>query len=121
MNVKKVPDLKIYYQQLKSTAYSLQHTILAVSTFPRGLRARSGYNSVYHQIRSMMCAANGEKTSCNGSPVAQDTAADKMAGSAQTSKKLHGREFYESLGSPKFVLAPMVSQSEFVRRARSLS
>lgn len=29
-------------------------------------------------------------------------------------KKLHGRAFYESLGSPKFVLAPMVDQSEFV-------
>ena len=28
--------------------------------------------------------------------------------------KLHGRAFYESLGSPKFVLAPMVDQSEFV-------
>jgi tRNA-dihydrouridine synthase 1 len=29
-------------------------------------------------------------------------------------KKLHGRAFYESLGSPKFILAPMVDQSEFV-------
>ena len=29
--------------------------------------------------------------------------------------KLHGRAFYESIGSPKFVLAPMVDQSEFVR------
>lgn len=29
-------------------------------------------------------------------------------------KKLHGRAFYESIGSPKFVLAPMVDQSEFV-------
>lgn len=30
--------------------------------------------------------------------------------------KLHGRAFYESLGSPKFVVAPMVDQSEFVGR-----
>lgn len=30
-------------------------------------------------------------------------------------EKLHGRAFYESIGSPKFVLAPMVDQSEFVR------
>jgi hypothetical protein len=30
-------------------------------------------------------------------------------------KKLHGRAFYESIGSPKLVLAPMVEQSEFVR------
>jgi tRNA-dihydrouridine synthase 1 len=29
--------------------------------------------------------------------------------------KLRGRAFYESIGSPKFVLAPMVEQSEFVR------
>ena len=29
--------------------------------------------------------------------------------------KLHGRAFYESIGSPKHVLAPMVDQSEFVR------
>ncbi|KAK5742197.1 tRNA dihydrouridine synthase [Elasticomyces elasticus] len=30
--------------------------------------------------------------------------------------KLHGRAFYESLGSPEFVLAPMVDQSEFAWR-----
>lgn len=29
-------------------------------------------------------------------------------------KKLHGRAFYESVGSPKFIVAPMVDQSEFV-------
>lgn len=34
--------------------------------------------------------------------------------SAPSKVKLHGRKFYESLGSPKFVLAPMVDQSEFV-------
>ncbi|KAJ4316880.1 tRNA dihydrouridine synthase [Neodidymelliopsis sp. IMI 364377] len=28
-------------------------------------------------------------------------------------KKLHGRAFYESIGSPKLILAPMVEQSEF--------
>jgi len=31
-----------------------------------------------------------------------------------TSSKLHGREFYKSIGEPKFVVAPMVDQSEFV-------
>lgn len=39
-------------------------------------------------------------------------------GFAQTNgrrTKLHGRAFYESIGSPKLVLAPMVEQSEFVR------
>ncbi len=43
-----------------------------------------------------------------------------MGGSAQivssTHRKLQGYDFYrEILGSPKFVLAPMVDQSELVR------
>lgn len=33
---------------------------------------------------------------------------------AAQAKKLHGRAFYESLGSPKMILAPMVDRSEFV-------
>jgi tRNA-dihydrouridine synthase 1 len=33
--------------------------------------------------------------------------------------KLHGRAFYESIGSPSIVLAPMVEQSEFVRASPS--
>lgn len=32
----------------------------------------------------------------------------------QAKPKLHGRAFYESIGSPKYILAPMVDQSEFV-------
>lgn len=35
--------------------------------------------------------------------------------------KLHGRAFYESIGSPTFVLAPMVDQSEFAWRMLSRS
>lgn len=33
-------------------------------------------------------------------------------------KKLFGRAFYESIGSPKYVLAPMVDHSEAVRLQR---
>ncbi|KAL4873813.1 hypothetical protein BDV12DRAFT_53417 [Aspergillus spectabilis] len=33
-----------------------------------------------------------------------------------TKKKLHGRAFYESIGSPKYIVAPMVDRSEFAWR-----
>ncbi|MCJ1285235.1 hypothetical protein MMC26_004575 [Xylographa opegraphella] len=38
-----------------------------------------------------------------------------------TRKKLTGRAFYESLGSPKMILAPMVDQSEFAWRVLTRS
>lgn len=42
--------------------------------------------------------------------------AQAMPRMTASSKKLHGRAFYESIGSPKFVVAPMVDQSEFAWR-----
>jgi hypothetical protein len=49
---------------------------------------------------------------------AQDDAVT-VPGSAQSliprPQKLFGRAFYESIGSPKVIVAPMVNQSEFVR------
>jgi tRNA-dihydrouridine synthase 1 len=44
----------------------------------------------------------------------QSTTTNGASYASPTTKKLHGRAFYESIGSPKFVLAPMVDQSEFV-------
>lgn len=41
------------------------------------------------------------------------------ATAANGKTKLHGRAFYESIGSPKLILAPMVEQSEFVCSAES--
>ncbi|EHK16632.1 uncharacterized protein TRIVIDRAFT_41234 [Trichoderma virens Gv29-8] len=42
--------------------------------------------------------------------------ATEAAKGAEPPKKLHGRAFYESIGSPKFIVAPMVDQSEFAWR-----
>ncbi|KAI1867000.1 hypothetical protein JX265_007576 [Neoarthrinium moseri] len=48
---------------------------------------------------------------------AATTAAPSPGAVAMATKpKLHGRAFYESIGSPKFVVAPMVDQSEFAWR-----
>jgi hypothetical protein len=46
--------------------------------------------------------------------VVSDQSAAANAESGASMAKLHGRAFYESIGSPKYVVAPMVDQSEFV-------
>ena len=40
--------------------------------------------------------------------------AEKSSVAATPNRKLQGRQFYESIGSPKYVVAPMVDRSEFV-------
>jgi hypothetical protein len=81
---------------------------------PLLLRALGGALAPAKNLRGpKRCLAN-MATVTNG---VQGGAAES-SGVAQTSgkrTKLHGRAFYESIGSPKLVLAPMVEQSEFVR------
>ncbi|KAI4636851.1 hypothetical protein J4E93_010867 [Alternaria ventricosa] len=57
-----------------------------------------------------------------GNGMAQENGS--INGAAQSNgkrRKLHGRAFYESIGSPKLILAPMVEQSEFAWRLLSRS
>ncbi|POR32837.1 tRNA-dihydrouridine(16/17) synthase [NAD(P)(+)] [Tolypocladium paradoxum] len=70
------------------------------------------------QISGLPHSATGRLVCARG--IATMTAAEAQQGSppadAVRAKKLHGRAFYESIGSPKFVVAPMVDQSEFAWR-----
>ncbi|KAH9869883.1 hypothetical protein J1614_006804 [Plenodomus biglobosus] len=59
-------------------------------------------------------ASVGRGVDSNGDGVVQQQQNGKR-------RKLHGRAFYESIGSPKLVLAPMVEQSEFAWRLLSRS
>ncbi|KAF2124679.1 FMN-linked oxidoreductase [Dothidotthia symphoricarpi CBS 119687] len=61
-------------------------------------------------------------TEANTQQAHEDTAEKDGAANGHGNKaKLHGRAFYESIGSPKLVLAPMVEQSEFAWRLLSRS
>ena len=57
---------------------------------------------------------SGLSGKAHGYPMAESTQSSPPA----KRKKITGRPFYESLGSPKMILAPMVDQSEFVRFLR---
>ncbi|OJJ74494.1 hypothetical protein ASPBRDRAFT_193214 [Aspergillus brasiliensis CBS 101740] len=52
-------------------------------------------------------------------PAPQGSVADQnapVAAPTEPRKKLLGRQFYESIGSPKYIIAPMVDRSEFAWR-----
>lgn len=58
-----------------------------------------------------MTAEQPKRNSSGDAIASQDVGARPEA---VGNKKLFGREFYKSLGSPKMILAPMVDRSEFV-------
>lgn len=58
----------------------------------------------FHNFRAFHMASDATATAAAAAPAA-----------AVKKPKLHGRAFYESIGSPKYIVAPMVDQSEFVR------
>jgi hypothetical protein len=110
---KKFPTSNSSGQCLRFTAHNPPLTILAILFYRTGRWARSGHFSVFQQVKTMMSATNGVYSN-HGSSVQQGTLPAQEGGKALKPKKLHGRAFYESLGSPRLVLAPMVDQSEFV-------
>lgn len=64
-----------------------------------------------------MAESIASKDSVEAETAAQDSLTQSNHnGSQPIHKKLHGRAFYESIGSPKLILAPMVDQSEFAWR-----
>ncbi|CCU82659.1 tRNA-dihydrouridine synthase C [Blumeria hordei DH14] len=63
----------------------------------------------------MVVSCEGAVSSTPNLPPSVTLSSEHTVDEFSQTHKLHGRAFYESLGSPKFVLAPMVDQSEFVR------
>jgi hypothetical protein len=82
-----------------------QHSKIAASPLSRlyGVRTRPRLFSI-------------AETSFIFLPFSEVSGRSRKMATATTSKpnKLHGRAFYESIGSPKMVVAPMVDRSEFV-------
>lgn len=81
-----------------------------------GLRLRQVANTlvVRSEVRSEM-STTANIAAVTESKMEEDRGENGGYGGGEKRRKLHGRAFYESIGSPKLVLAPMVEQSEFVR------
>ena len=69
----------------------------------------------------MMIASAPATAEMNGLPsIRNSESSPTIMEPSSKRRKLVGREFYESIGSPKKVLAPMVGQSDFVRSKRQI-
>ncbi len=80
----------------------------------RYLGVKAGVRSGIMASNGSMAIQGGEKA-VEGGMIGGGNVKDAKSLDGAGKRKLHGRAFYESIGSPKFVLAPMVDQSEFVR------
>lgn len=103
-------------QRLHFTFPGIPFVTLAVLSCHSRLWAGT-HRGTFQAIRSIMTTSNeGTATKPPMASSSETTTQEQNASiSPGLPKKLHGRAFYESIGSPKFILAPMVDQSEFVR------
>ena len=107
---------------LRSTSVVIRPSLLQVFGGVVAPRLTRGFTNRYFARMATMAQTavqgNGEVAGTmhnTGDGMAQENGSSN--GAAQSNgkrRKLHGRAFYESIGSPKLILAPMVEQSEFV-------
>ena len=83
--------------------------LIAITVTLATINLRIGVASRRAFVRYTLPSLRTMATTANGTSIGE-----ALAAMTPKHQKLHGRPFYESIGSPKFVLAPMVDASEFV-------
>ncbi len=85
-----------------------------LGTTARVRKSRRAWELFLTGAAAMASTLTQQQSSAVAAAAVAATPETPPAPQAAKPKKLHGRAFYESIGSPKFILAPMVDQSEFV-------